>query len=189
MNDRPLKPAAPMLKKRGAANATQHAQRRQHRLHQGNTELDVAEERLVTDELQILVPAQFGVAAKEQELGVVAPALKAADTEGEHAVGAQALVVASVGIDRPPVQEVAADLRRPGHADACRLASHRTKVAEHRGLVHERQSDRHHVARLEQQRAEVLLLEILRFLLKRGVCEALAQVNVASRQLQSRITG
>jgi hypothetical protein len=51
----------------------------------------LAKKAFVADELEVVVAAHLGVAAEEDEVGEVAPALEAAPAERQQAVGAEAL--------------------------------------------------------------------------------------------------
>src|SRR5581483_5853686 len=87
-----------------AADAAEHADRRQHRLHQREPELGVGEEALVADEGQIVVAAQLGVAAEVEEVGIASPAVEAAQAERRDTVASDALIPAHVSIHRLAIQ-------------------------------------------------------------------------------------
>ena len=82
-----------------AAQAANHAERRQRRLDQRESQFGVQEERLVAEELEVVVATQFGVAAEVHVAREFAPALEPAGAERQHAVGGEPQVVARVDVD------------------------------------------------------------------------------------------
>src|SRR6185295_16508460 len=94
-----------------AAKAADHADWSQCRLDQREPQFGIEEERLVAEELEIVVAAQFGVAAEVHVARELSPALEPARAERQHAISREAEIVARVDVGRLPRQETA-DRRR-----------------------------------------------------------------------------
>ena len=167
-------------------HAAEHADRREHRLDQREPQFRVGEEALVADKLQVVVAAQFGVAAVVEVVRRVSRAVEAAEPERRDAVGRDALVVAEVAIERLPRQRVA-ELRRDGVRRPERVAGQRPVLAEHRRLARQRDRERHREAVVEGRLAVQRLLVVVRVVLQLLVVEALVVVGDAARQLEPRV--
>ena len=100
----------------------------------------------VAGELEIFVAAHLGVAAVEEEVGIVAPALEALQAQGEQAAAAEALIPADVAVDDLALQRVA-DLRRHFIRQPHGAAGERPELAEDRVFLDERQAERHRACR------------------------------------------
>src|SRR5436190_19806210 len=95
-----VEPAGAAIREEHAAHAADHAERRERCFDDRETELGVGEDRVLPDELQVVIPPHFGVASEIHVIGEVADALEAADPERQHTAAGEPLVVARVAVER-----------------------------------------------------------------------------------------
>src|SRR6185503_2563313 len=81
-----------------SAQAADDTDRHERRLDEREAQLRVREERLVAEELQVVVAAELRVAAEIDVPGELAPALEPAGAEREDAVRAEPHVITHVQI-------------------------------------------------------------------------------------------
>src|SRR5262249_14229434 len=94
-----VEPAAADVGKEHTAYPSDNADRRQSRLDDRESKFGVGEDRLLTDELEVVVAPHFRVAAEIDEIRKVAEAVEPAETQRKNAVAGQPLVKADVGIE------------------------------------------------------------------------------------------
>ena len=179
----------PDVEEQHAAQAAEHTHRRQHRLDEREAQLDVREERLVADELEVVEPAHLGVAAVIHEVRIAAPALEAAEADGEHAGGPEPVVVPGIEVDSLALEPAGTKARRGLVRDSHGVARHWTEVAKHRRLLHERDADRRHVPLAEDRIAELIDLIGIGVLLQQRVVVVLRQVHVPAEHLDAVVPG
>ena len=85
-----------------AADTTEHPKRSGHGFDQREPQLDVGEQRGVTDELQIVVSAHFIVSTEEREVREVSPTLESPRAEGEDAVFTEPEIASTVHLEGLP---------------------------------------------------------------------------------------
>ena len=127
---------------RHAAQATDDAERCQRRFNQRESKFGVQEERLVSQELQVVVATQFGVAAEIHVAREITPALEPARAERQDAVGGQPQVVPRIDVCRLS-REQAANRGRDLVSGSDRTPRQRSVLAEHRRFPHQRRAKRH----------------------------------------------
>ncbi len=140
--------------------------------------------RLVAEERQVVVAAHLGVAAEIEVARELAPALVGAGAQREHAVGAEAQVIAGVGVHGLAREQVAKARRV--------LVAERTSCGRRAGRIRGTPSSRarrlmpsgSELAVREEDAAVVLLLVLVGGVLQPGVVVFLAELQEAARQLE-----